>query len=118
MKLLYQQVPALPITSVSLVLPRTGVCLDPPRQRGATRLMGRLQFMGAGGMDNLEINGRLERLGASMVSTGLKSYLGDCGRYPTTEQGLGALQEPPQSAPHAHPGPGARRTGVQRRPLA
>ena len=66
MKLLYQQAPATPLTSISLMLPRTGVCLDPPDVRGATRLMGRLMFMGAGGMDNRELNSRLERLGATM----------------------------------------------------
>lgn len=75
MKLLHQQAPALPITSVSLVLPRTGVCLDPSRRRGATRLMGRLLFMGAGGMDNREINGRLERLGASMGASLANDYI-------------------------------------------
>ena len=66
MKMLYQQAPATPLTSISLMLPRTGVCLDPSGVRGATRLMGRLMFMGAGGMDNWELNSRLERLGASM----------------------------------------------------
>lgn len=66
MKLFYQQAVATPLTSISLMLPRTGVCLDPPGARGATRLMGRLMFMGAGGMNNQELNSRLERLGASM----------------------------------------------------
>ena len=66
MKLLYQQSAATPLTSVSILLPRTGVCLDPAGVRGATRLMGRLLFMGAGGMENRELNGKLERLGASM----------------------------------------------------
>ena len=66
MKLLYQRSAATPLTSVSIILPRTGVCLDPPNARGATRIMGRLMFMGAGGLDNRELSSRLERLGASM----------------------------------------------------
>lgn len=66
MRMLYQQAAATPLTSLSIMLPRTGVCLDPPGARGATRLMGRLLFMGAGGLDNRELNSRLERLGASM----------------------------------------------------
>lgn len=66
MKFLYQQSPAFPLTHLSLILPRTGVCLDPPKLRGLSRLMARLMFMGAGGMANTELNGRLERLGASM----------------------------------------------------
>lgn len=66
MKLLYQRSAATPLTSISIMLPRTGVCLDPAAARGATRIMGRLMFMGAGSMDNQELNSRLERLGASM----------------------------------------------------
>ena len=44
----------------------TGVCLDPAPIRGATRMMGRLMFMGAGGLNNWELHSRLERLGAFM----------------------------------------------------
>ncbi len=54
------------MTSLSAVLPRTGVCLDAPHLRGVSRLMGRMLFMGAGGLSNRELNGRLERLGATM----------------------------------------------------
>ncbi len=66
MKLFYQNVPALPVTSLSVVLPRTGVCQDAPHLRGVSRLMGRMLFMGAGGLSNRELNGRLERLGATV----------------------------------------------------
>jgi len=66
MRNLYQQTPAQPLTHVTLLLPRTGACLDPPERQGLSRLMGRLMFMGAGGLGNTELNGRLERLGASM----------------------------------------------------
>ncbi|MBI4081849.1 MAG: insulinase family protein [Candidatus Lambdaproteobacteria bacterium] len=66
MKLLHRQAPALPITQLSLVLPRTGASTDPAERLGLSRLMLRLLFMGAGGLGNAELNGRLERLGATM----------------------------------------------------
>ncbi len=66
MKLLYQHAPGLPVTHVSLLLPETGACLDPPELQGLSRLITRMLFSGAGGLSNAEINGRLERLGASM----------------------------------------------------
>ncbi len=65
MNLLYRHDPAQPVTYVSLLLPRTGVCLEPGHLRGVSRLMARLLFMGAGGLSNRELNSRLERLGAS-----------------------------------------------------
>ena len=65
MRLLYRHSPAQPVTHVSLLLPRTGVCLEPGHLRGVSRLMARLLFMGAGGLTNRELNSRLERLGAS-----------------------------------------------------
>ncbi|MCZ6534036.1 MAG: pitrilysin family protein [SAR324 cluster bacterium] len=66
MKMLHQHAPALPVTSISVFLPRTGVCLDPPHLQGVSQLMGQMLFMGAGGLSNFELNGRLERLGAAM----------------------------------------------------
>ena len=66
MKFIFQQAPATPVTRVSVILPRTGACLDPVDRQGLTRLTTRLMFQGAAGMSNEEINGKLERLGASM----------------------------------------------------
>lgn len=65
MKLLFQRTPARPVTQLNLVFPRSGACLDDPALRGLTRLTLRQMLMGAGGMSNDELNGRLERLGAS-----------------------------------------------------
>ncbi|MBI3994165.1 MAG: insulinase family protein [Candidatus Lambdaproteobacteria bacterium] len=65
MKALYEKSP-VPVTSLAVFLPRTGVCLDPPERQGLTRAMMRLQLMGAGGLGNTEFNGRLERLGAAV----------------------------------------------------
>ncbi|MDH5751851.1 MAG: insulinase family protein [Deltaproteobacteria bacterium] len=72
MKALYQNQPAVPLTAVSLVLPRTGVCLEPPGLQGVTRLALRMIFRGAGAFSNEEYNSRLERLGAT-VGAGLGS---------------------------------------------
>ena len=66
MKLIYQHAPATPVTRLGIILPRTGVCLDPPGKRGLTRLTTRLMFRGAGGLSNEDINAQLERLGANM----------------------------------------------------
>ena len=66
MKFLFQHAPATPVTRVIATLPRTGACLDPPHQRGLTRMTTRLMFQGAGGLSNDELNSRLERLGATM----------------------------------------------------
>jgi zinc protease len=66
MKLIYQRSAGFPITSVILMLPRTGSCLDPAQRRGLGRLTLRLMQAGAGGFGNAELNGRLERLGAAV----------------------------------------------------
>ena len=66
MELIYQHAPATPVTRLGLILPKTGVCLDPPDKRGLTRLTSQLMFRGAAGKSNEEINAQLERLGASM----------------------------------------------------
>lgn len=65
MRLIYQHDPATPLTQVFLVVPRSGACLDPPERRGLSRLTLRLMFMGAGGLSDEELSGRLERLGAA-----------------------------------------------------
>ncbi|MDH4246449.1 MAG: insulinase family protein [Deltaproteobacteria bacterium] len=65
MKLLYRNIPAQPITGIHLILPRTGVCLDPEHRQGASLLATQMLFRGAGGMDNSAFNARLERLGAA-----------------------------------------------------
>lgn len=65
MKLLYRNTPGRPVTQINLVFPRTGACLDRPERQGLTRHTLRLMLMGAGGMSTGELNGRLERLGAS-----------------------------------------------------
>lgn len=65
MKLLYQN-SVIPVTSIGIFFPRTGVCLDPPQRQGLTRTMLRHMLTGAGGMGNYEFNSRLERLGAAI----------------------------------------------------
>ncbi len=74
MRLLYQQAP-MPVTSIAVFLPRTGVCLDPADRQGLTRTMVRLQLMGAGGIGNTELNSRLERLGAAISYALSNDYL-------------------------------------------
>ena len=74
MRLLYERSP-VPVTSVAVFLPRTGVCLDPPERQGLIRTMIRLQHMGAGGMGNIELNGRLEGLGAAVNYSLSNDYL-------------------------------------------
>jgi len=66
MRLIHQRTPGVPVTSLSLLLPGTGACRDPEPRQGLTRLLLRLLFTGAGGLSNTELNGRLERLGATM----------------------------------------------------
>lgn len=65
MKLFHRQAPAVPLTSINLLLPHAGACGDPQTRQGLTRLVSRLVFMGAGGLDNTQFNSRMERLGAS-----------------------------------------------------
>lgn len=65
MKLIYQHNPAVPLTQVLLVVPRSGACLDPAPLQGLSRFALRLMFMGAGGMSHEELSGRQERLGAA-----------------------------------------------------
>lgn len=65
MKLLYRNTPGRPVTQINLIFPRTGACLDRPERQGLTRFTLRQMLMGAGGMSTGELNGRLERLGAS-----------------------------------------------------
>ncbi|MEE8435417.1 MAG: pitrilysin family protein [bacterium] len=65
MKLLYRNTPGRPVTQINLVFPRSGACLDRPDRQGLSRYTLRLMLMGAGGMSTEELNGRLERLGAS-----------------------------------------------------
>lgn len=66
MRLIHQQDAASPLTAVMLVVPRSGVCLDPAPLQGLSRLTLRLAFMGADGLSHEALSGRLERLGANM----------------------------------------------------
>ena len=72
MNLIHEQVPHLPLTNVVLVLPRTGVCLDPPQKQGLTHVLTQLMLRGAGGLSQAELHEQLERLGAS-ISCGIQS---------------------------------------------
>lgn len=72
---IYVQAPALPVTSVTVILPRTGACLDPAARQGLMRLMLRLQLMGAGGKSNMVFNSALERLGATLSHTLTSDYI-------------------------------------------
>ncbi len=65
MNFLHRHTPGRPLTQLQLVFPRAGACLDPPDMQGLSRITLRLMLMGAGGMDNAEFNGRLERMGAA-----------------------------------------------------
>src|SRR5689334_16105421 len=75
MKLIHQQSIGFPVTSIILLLPRTGSCLDPAQRRGLGRLTLRLMQAGAGGLGNTEMNGKLERLGASVGYSLASDYL-------------------------------------------
>jgi zinc protease len=66
MRLIHERLAGIPLTYVHLVFPHAGACLDPAGLQGLTRTMLRLMFAGARGLSNAELNGRLERLGASM----------------------------------------------------
>lgn len=65
MNFLYRATPSRPVTQLNLVFPSHGACLDPADRQGLTRFTLRQMLMGAGGMNNETLNGRLERLGAS-----------------------------------------------------
>jgi zinc protease len=66
MRMIHERLAGIPLTYVHLVFPRAGACLDPAPLQGLTHTMLRLMFAGARGLSNAELNGRLERLGASM----------------------------------------------------
>ena len=76
MRLIHERLAGIPLTSVHFVFPGAGACLDPAQQRGLTRTTLRLMFAGARGLSNAELNGRLERLGASMGFSLNNDYLG------------------------------------------
>ncbi len=60
-----------------------------------------LLSVGIANFGNIFSGGQATKARADLASLNsvLKSYLSDCGRYPTTAQGLGALQERPDIAP-------------------
>lgn len=66
MRVIHERLAGIPLTAVHCVFPNAGSCLDPAGQQGLTRTTLRLLFSGARGLSNAELNGRLERLGASM----------------------------------------------------
>ncbi len=76
MRLIHERLTGIPLTSVHCVFPGAGVCLDPAEQQGLTRTTLRLMFSGARGLSNAELNGRLERLGASMGFSLNNDHLG------------------------------------------
>ena len=63
---LYEFDAELPLSSVTLILSRTGACIDSPRQRGLTQLTLKLWLCGAGPFEENEFQARLESLGASL----------------------------------------------------
>ena len=67
MRLIHERSAGIPLTYVHAIFPHAGTCLDPAGLQGLTRTTLRLMFAGARGLSNAELNGRLERLGASMA---------------------------------------------------
>jgi len=69
MRLIQERLTGIPLTYVNLVFPYAGACLDRAALQGLRRTTLRLMFAGARGLGNAELNGRVERLGASMGFT-------------------------------------------------
>src|SRR5579863_4326710 len=76
MRLIHERLTGIPLTYVHCVFPNAGSCLDPAGLQGLTRTTLRLMFAGARGLGNAELNGQLERLGASMGFSLSNDHLG------------------------------------------